>query len=587
VVFAVRDGKVDAGTVRTDTLERMVAEGKINRSDFKILNSMITPNFPFAHSTRLYPEWPIAATRNTPDALGQKVAIALLSLPGDSAISNAASNAGWTVPLDYTSVHDLMKELRVGNYKNYGEISVAALVRQYAVWISLILVVLAALTWITVRMKRLNADLLDSYERLNVEVRMREIAEEAERLQADRITQLYEAASLPGLSIDEQLKEILRLGCRLLGLEIGKICSVDESTEQVSTVSIVAPKEIVDQFNKVVPLQNTFCAVAYGSHAPLALHNVAQSEYHNFPAYHATGLNSYIGVPIHVNGDRYGTVNFSSRQHRPPFTASDTNLVKLMSRWISVALERHLAMHQLEVARELADTANMAKSMFLANMSHELRTPLNAIIGYSEMLQEDFEESEDQTIVNDIRNIDFSAKHLLTLINNILDLSKIESGKMEVYIEPVDVDHLVREVGATIGPLAMKNNNQLILSIDDDLGTIESDKTKLRQILINLLSNACKFTENGRISLKAHSETQAGKRHICFVVSDSGIGIDAKTLDNLFEDFVQADNSQTRKFDGTGLGLTICKRFSEMLGGEIVPESEPGKGSTFTLCLQA
>ena len=133
----------------------------------------------------------------------------------------------------------------------------------------------------------------------------------------------------------------------------------------------------------------------------------------------------------------------------------------------------------------------------------------------------------------------------------------------------------------------MKNNNQLILSIDDDLGTIESDKTKLRQILINLLSNACKFTENGRISLKAHSETQAGKRHICFVVSDSGIGIDAKTLDNLFEDFVQADNSQTRKFDGTGLGLTICKRFSEMLGGEIVPESEPGKGSTFTLCLQA
>ena len=585
VVMAVRDGKVDAGTVRTDTLERMAAEGKIDIKEFKILNSIVTPNFPFAHSTHLYPEWPIAVTRNTPDALGQKVAIALLSLPGDSAISKAAGNAGWTVPLDYTTVHDLMKELRVGSYKNYGKIGVAALVRQYAFWIGLILIVLAALTWIAVRMKRLNADLVDSYERLNVEVRMREVAEEAERLQADRITQLYEAASLPGLSIDEQLKEMLRLGVRLLGLEIGKICSVDENEEWVNTVSLVAPKDIADELKKIVPLQNTFCAVAYGRHAPLALNNIAESEYHNYPAYHATGLNSYIGAPIWVNGDKYGTVHFCSRQSRLAFTASDTNLVKLMSRWISVALEHHLAMHQLEVARELADSANKAKSMFLANMSHELRTPLNAIIGYSEMLQEDFEDSEDLTVVNDIRNIDFSAKHLLTLINNILDLSKIESGKMEVYFEQVDVKALVREVGATVGPLAQKNNNQLMLSVDEGIGEIESDKTKLRQILINLLSNACKFTENGRVSLEVRPETNNGERHICFIVSDTGIGMDARTLDRLFEDFVQADNSQTRKFDGTGLGLTICKRFSEMLGGELDPKSKPGKGSSFTLCL--
>jgi signal transduction histidine kinase len=587
VVLAVRDRKVDAGTVRTDTLERMAAEGKIELSEFKILNSMVTPNFPFGHSTQLYPEWPIAVTRSTPDALGQKVAVALLSLPGDSAISRAAGNAGWTVPLDYTSVHDLMKELGVGPYKNFGKISTAELVHQYAFWIVLILIALGALVWLVIRMKRLNDDLTDSYERLNVEVRMREVAEEAERLQADRITQLYEAASLPGLTIDEQLKEMLRLGCRLLNMEIGKLCSIDEASERVRTVSIVAPRGIVEEFSKEVPLQNTFCVVAYGRHEPLSLHNIPESEYHSYPAYHATGLNACIGTPIWVNGSKYGTVQFSSKQSRSPFTASDANLVKLMSRWLSVSLERHLAMQQVEQARVTADSANKAKSMFLANMSHELRTPLNAIIGYSEMLQEDFEDGEDPTILKDIKNIDYSAKHLLTLINNILDLSKIESGKMEVYLEQVDINKLVKEVAATVGPIAQKNNNQLIISVEESIGMLETDGIKLKQILMNLLSNACKFTEEGRISVEVCPETRQGKESICFTVKDTGIGIDAKTLDKLFEDFVQADNRQTRKFNGTGLGLTICKRFAELLGGEITPESEPGRGSRFTLCLSS
>jgi signal transduction histidine kinase/ABC-type phosphate/phosphonate transport system substrate-binding protein len=585
VVLAVLDRKIDAGTVRTDTLERMAEEGKINLNDFKILNSMVTPGFPFAHSTHLYPEWPIAVTRNTPDALGQKVAVALLSLPGDSPISKAAGNAGWTVPLDYSTVHDLMKELRVGPYKNFGEISAGQLLRQYAFWIWLIIVALAALVWVVVRMKKLNNDLSKSYERLNVEVRMREVAEEAERLQADRITQLYEAASLPGLTIDEQLKEMLRLGCRLFNMEIGKLCSIDESNERVTTVSIVAPGEIAREFAREVPLQNTFCAVAYSRHEPLTLHNIPESEYHNYPAYHVTGLNAYIGVPLWVDGKKYGTVQFSSKRPRLPFSASDANLLKLMSRWISVSLERHLAMQQVEQARITADSANKAKSMFLANMSHELRTPLNAIIGYSEMLQEDFEDGEDPTILRDIRNIDFSAKHLLTLINNILDLSKIESGKMEVYLEKVDLQKLAQEVAATVGPLAQKNDNQLIISVDDSIDLLETDKIKLKQILMNLLSNACKFTEQGRISLEVRRDKRYGNAHVCFTVKDTGIGIRPETLDKLFEDFVQADNTQTRKFDGTGLGLTICKRFAEMLGGEIIPESEPGKGSRFTLCL--
>jgi signal transduction histidine kinase len=227
--------------------------------------------------------------------------------------------------------------------------------------------------------------------------------------------------------------------------------------------------------------------------------------------------------------------------------------------------------------------ASRIKSAFLANMSHELRTPLNAIIGYCEILLEDYAAAG--TVKTDLHNIRGSADHLLAIISDILDLSKIEAGKMDLSVEEFPVVEVVDSVMTAVAPQAEKNKNTIKLRCPRELGTIKTDRTKLHQVLSNLLSNACKFTHDGKIELTVQMCIDQNRRWFEFAVVDTGIGIAPETIERLFAPFMQADTSTTRKYGGTGLGLAISRHYSRMLGGDIHVKSTPGEGSTFSLKL--
>ncbi len=299
------------------------------------------------------------------------------------------------------------------------------------------------------------------------------------------------------------------------------------------------------------------------------------------------GMASFAGYPLLLDGRALGVLGVYSPD--PPLAREALRALATAADAIALGVNRNRVERDLERAKERAEEASKTKSLFLANMSHELRTPLNAILGYSEMLQEEAEDQGVPDFVPDLQKINGAGKHLLSLINDVLDISKIEAGKMELYLEEFDVAKLLSEVEATVVPLIEKNGNVLRVERKGELGTMRSDLTKVRQCLFNLVSNAAKFTEGGTIGLDVGRETMAGvdseapEDWMTFRVTDTGIGMSAEQVLKLFQAFTQADASTTRKYGGTGLGLTITRRFCQMMGGDVTVSSVPGGGSAFTM----
>ena len=299
-------------------------------------------------------------------------------------------------------------------------------------------------------------------------------------------------------------------------------------------------------------------------------------------------VSAVMGAPLKPGEEIMGVIGIAyGTESERTFGDEDVQLLNSFAQLASLALDNARLYSQASKAREAAESVSRAKSTFLANMSHELRTPLNAIIGYSEMLLEDAETSGQKEFIPDLQKIRASGQYLLSLINEILDLSKIEAGKMDLYLESFDVKRMIEEVVSTIQLLAEQNENVLKVQWGDNLGTMYADLTKVRQSLFNLLSNACKFTERGTVSLDASLDTLDGVDCLTFSISDTGIGMTEEQIDRLFQEFSQAEVSTTRKYGGTGLGLQLSKQFCQMMGGDIVVESELGIGSTFTIRLPA
>ena len=298
-----------------------------------------------------------------------------------------------------------------------------------------------------------------------------------------------------------------------------------------------------------------------------------------------------VAVPL-VHGDRVVGVLAALRSDAQGFTTAQIALVETFAAQAVIAIENARLFEEiqqksteLEAINARLETATQHKSAFISSMSHELRTPLNAIIGYSEMLQEEAEALEQTTMTADLEKVNAAGKHLLSLINNVLDLSKIEAGRMDLYLEDFAVDMLIGDVMAVVRPLMEKNGNTLAIEADDDLGVMHADLTKVRQALFNLLSNAAKFTDHGTITLTANHGVVEGVDMISFAVRDTGIGMTEEQQTRLFQAFSQAEADTSHRFGGTGLGLALSREFCQMMGGDITVESAPGAGSTFVIRL--
>ena len=401
--------------------------------------------------------------------------------------------------------------------------------------------------------------------------------------QGKRIRALHEIISRPDLTFDQQIDETLRLGCQLLGTEIGKVGRQDPENNISEFLNTVVMSDLPAKRGMTLPLDKTFCKVTFSSPESIVISHVAESQYKDHPAAKFLGMQSYIGCSINVHGKKFGTINFSNRKPvKRAFTDADKDLVNLIGSWISVMMERQLEAEELKKSKEAADAANKHKSSFLANMSHEIRTPLTSILGYAEAAL-DADQTMEQRIAA-LRTIRQSGDHLLNLINDILDFSKIEAGALDIDKTAMSPLQLIAEVESIL--VGMANRKSLDFSIDYEFplpARIFSDPLRLKQILLNIASNAIKFTQSGSVRITIRYDQDQDT--LRFTIRDTGIGMTLEHLQKLFRPFKQADASVSRRFGGTGLGLSLSKRLVELINGDLSVTSEPEVGSEFTLLL--
>ncbi|MGD8558510.1 MAG: sensor histidine kinase [Gammaproteobacteria bacterium] len=422
VVYAVELGKADVGTVRSETLEQMDREGKVDIDHFKVLQPRRHPSYNVLHSTPLYPVWPFARLKHTSRELSERVASALLRMPTDSEAAKAAGIMGWTIPVDYQPVHELMRDLRVGPYAGLDKVSWQQLLQRYWLPLTIAAVALVLLTILTVWLRLTNQKLRHAQDQLEIHQR--------------------------------ELLDIV-----------------------------------------------------------------------------------------------------------------------------------HARTADLVVMRDQALAASEAKSVFLSKVSHELRTPLNAILGYTDLILDDLKDDNGDISIDDMEKIRISALHLLSIITDLLDLTRLENGTAQLNVSRFSVAELIAEVLTKLQPAACGNGNKLETHNRLTVDMVEADRARLREALERVIDNACKYTNEGVITVTVEDNPLLEGIMLTFRVADNGIGISLDQQESIFSVFVQGDDSTTRRFDGLGLGLAKSRGYCRLMGGEITLKTEHGKGSEFTISI--
>jgi signal transduction histidine kinase/DNA-binding response OmpR family regulator len=416
-------------------------------------------------------------------------------------------------------------------------------------------------------------------------------AEVAERqLEELRILGAVGQAVSASLDIERVLETIVTQAVRLGAADSGTLYEYDETTGVFNPrVNVGMTTEMVDSLRRSrLRVGQGAVGTAAARREAYQIPDVEQDPGYKLRDVHRQGggYRAVLGVPL-LRDDRLVGGLVIRRIKPGEFSPSVVNMLQTFTGQSVLAIQNARLFDEIRQKGAQLEAANQLKSQFLANMSHELRTPLNAIIGVTEMLLEDARDLKRDDEIEPLERVLRAGRHLLELINDILDLSKIEAGKMDLHPDTFPVALLVGDVVKTIEMLAGKNGNKIVLECPADIGTMHADQIRVRQVLLNLMSNANKFTKDGTVSARVQREVREGRDWITVAVTDTGIGMTPEQLSRLFNDFVQADASTTRKYGGTGLGLAISRRLCQMMGGEITVSSEPGKGSTFLMSLPA
>jgi signal transduction histidine kinase/DNA-binding response OmpR family regulator len=418
-----------------------------------------------------------------------------------------------------------------------------------------------------------------------VEARTRELMRSVAELQA--LNEVGQAVS-SSLDLETVLATVIARAVRLADADSGTLYQFDEADGVFDPrANFGVSDEMIETLRgSRIGLGDGPVGICAVNRAPVQVSDTELSKQKVSAIWVHDAIRAVVAVPLlrdeHVTG-----ALVIRRKVSGEFSPSIVKLLQTLASQSVMAIENARLFKESQAKSEQLAEASKLKSQFLANMSHELRTPLNAIIGLTEMLHEDARDLKRPEELEPLERVLRAAHHLLELINDILDLSKIEAGRMDMHVETFAIAPLVDEVIATISPAAAKNGNEVIVHCPQDIGEMHADQTRIRQALLNLVSNANKFTEHGSVTVDVARVTSKGSEEITMAVGDTGIGMSSEQMSRLFQEFVQADPSTTRKYGGTGLGLAISRRFCQMMGGEITVESQLGKGSTFTIRLPA